>query len=107
MEVRSMVKLIAFETEEELIELAGLTYEELWNVGFNLDDQNIVFQSNTKLHRKPAEEEIQERDYYDKDELIADYDLPCHWLMMQMNNYCVRANYVFYNGMHYYIIHHS
>ena len=30
-----------FETEEELCELTGLTEEELWQKGFNLDDWEI------------------------------------------------------------------
>lgn len=33
--------------------------------------------------------------------------LTAHWLMMQMNNFCVGANYVFLNGKHYYTVHHS
>jgi hypothetical protein len=40
-------------------------------------------------------------------ELIDDYNLPGHWLMMQMNNYCIGANYVFFNGKHYYTVHHA
>lgn len=41
----------------------------------------------------PTADDIQ--DGYEEDELIDDYDLPAHWLMMQMNNFCVGANYVF------------
>ena len=44
--------------------------------------------------------QIQDGD--EEDDLIDDYDLPAHWLMMQMNNFCVGANYVFLNGKHYY-----
>ena len=53
----------------------------------------------------PTADDIQ--DGYEEDELIDDYDLPAHWLMMQMNNFCVGANYVFFNGKHYYTVHHS
>lgn len=42
----------------------------------------------------PTADDIQ--DGYEEDELIDDYDLPAHWLMMQMNNFCVGANYVFF-----------
>ena len=70
-----------------------------------LDDWDIGFQSDKKLHRTPTTADI--KDGYDKDELIDDYDLPAHWLMMQMNNFCVGANYVFLNGKHYYTVHHS
>ena len=53
--------------------------------GFILDDWDIGFQSDIKLHRTPTADDIQ--DGYEEDELIDDYDLPAHWLMMQMNNF--------------------
>lgn len=43
-----MLNLVVFETEEELCELTGLTEEELWQKGFNLDDWGLVF--NPKLN---------------------------------------------------------
>lgn len=46
-----MVNLVVFETEEELCELIGLTEDELWQKGFNLDDWEIGFQSEVKLHK--------------------------------------------------------
>lgn len=100
-----MVKLIEFETEEELMELTGLTEDELWKNGFNLDDWDIGFQSDTKLHKTPTEEDIENG--FNKDELLEDYSLPAHWLMMEMNHYCVGANYVYFNDKHYYTVHHS
>ena len=36
-----MLNLVVFETEEELCELTGLTEQELWEKGFNLDDWEI------------------------------------------------------------------
>jgi hypothetical protein len=100
-----MVNLIVFETEKELCELTGLTREGLWNKGFILDDWDIGFQSDTKLHRTPTTEDL--KDGCEECDLIDDYNLPAHWLMMQMNNYCVGANYVFFNGKHYYTVHHA
>ena len=73
--------------------------------GFILDDWDIGFQSDIKLHRTPTADDIQ--DGYEEDELIDDYDLPAHWLMNQMNSYCVGANYVFLDGKHYYTVHHA
>lgn len=35
-----------------------------------------------------------------KDELIDAFDLPEHWLMMQMNNYIIGANYNIYKHKH-------
>jgi hypothetical protein len=101
-----MVNLIAFDTEEELMELTGLSEDELWENGFNLDDWDIGFQSEIKLHTDPTQEDIDDGEY-SSESLIADWDLPAHWLMLQMNNYCVGANYVFLDGRHYYTVHHS
>lgn len=100
-----MLNLVVFEMEEELCELTGLTERELWDKGFNLDDWDIGFQSEVKLHTTPTEEDVENG--YREDELIATCDLPAHWLMMQMNNYCIGANYVFLDGKHYYTVHHS
>ena len=104
-EHKYMVKLIEFETEEDLIELTGLTEEELWEKGFNLDDWDIGFQSDTKLHKTPTEEDIENG--FCIDDLLEDYSLPAHWLMMEMNHYYVGAHYVFLDGKHYYTVHHS
>ena len=74
-----MLKLIVFETEEELCELTGLTEHELWQKGFNLDDWEIGFQSEVKLHKTPTKKDIENG--YRENELIALFDLPAHWLM--------------------------
>ena len=100
-----MLKLIVFETEEERCELTGLTEHELWQKGFNLDDWEIGFQSEVKLHKTPTKKDIENG--YRENELIALFDLPAHWLMSQMNAYCVGANYVFLDGKHYYTVHHA
>lgn len=100
-----MVKLITFETVQELEELTGLT-EELWNIGFNLDDWDIGFQSDTKLHVDPTPEEIEKGECCEW-ELLVPYRSPAYWLMNQMNNYCVGASYVFYKDKHYYTVHHA
>ena len=99
------VSVKEFETEEELCELTGLTEHELWQKGFNLDDWEIGFQSEVKLHKTPTKKDIENG--YRENELIALFDLPAHWLMSQMNAYCVGANYVFLDGKHYYTVHHA
>lgn len=101
-----MVKLITFETVEELEELTGLTEEELWKSGFNLDDWDIGFQSDTKLHADVTPEELEQGEYCGR-ELPVPFGGPAYWLMNQMNNYCVGAEYVFYKGKHYYTVHHA
>lgn len=101
-----MVKLIAFDTEEELMELTGLSEDELWENGFNLDDWDIGFQSEIKLHSDSTQEDLEE-EICRHGELLASCRLPAHWLMMQMNSYCIGANYVFFDGKHYYTVHHA
>lgn len=103
-----MVKLIGFDTREELSELTGLTADELWDAGFNLDDWDIGFQSEVMLHRTPTQEELaEEPDWYDEDTCLTSPDLPLWWLMSRMENYCVGFSYTEYNGMHYYLVHHA
>lgn len=55
-----MVNLIAFDTEKELCELTGLTESQLWEKGFILDDWDIGFHSDIKLHRTPTADDIQD-----------------------------------------------
>ena len=65
----------------------------------------IGFQSEVKLHKTPTKKDIENG--YRENELIALFDLPAHWLMSQMNAYCVGANFVFHDGKHYYTVHHA
>lgn len=73
--------------------------------GFNLDDWNIGFQSEVKLHKAPATKDIENG--YRENELIVPFDLPAHGLMNQMNSYCIGANYVCLDGKHYYTVRHA
>ena len=70
-----MLNLVVFETEEDLSELTGLTEQELWEKGFNLDDWEIGFQSEVKLHKTPTKKDIENG--YRKNELIALFDFSC------------------------------
>ena len=54
-----MLNLVAFETEEELCELTWLTEQELWERGFNIDDWEIGFQFEVKLHKTPTKKDIE------------------------------------------------
>lgn len=79
-----MTNIVAFENDDELIELTGLSYDELWDNGFNLDDWDIGFQSDKRI------------DYRN-----------LWWLEQSMSNYCVGYDEVEYNGKYYYLVHHS
>ena len=82
-----------FDTREDLRELTGLPGDDydkaLWNAGFDLDDWDWGFVSDT-----PWSE---------------DWDGPYYqcWLMSRMVEYCVGYDHTEYNGRHYYILHHS
>lgn len=79
-----MTNLIAFEKESELTELTGLSRDELWKNGFNLDDWDIGFQSDKKI------------DYAN-----------LGWLENRMDNYCCGYSEVQYKGKYYYLVYHS
>ena len=81
-----------FETREELRELTGLPGdnhdEALWDAGFNLDDWDFGFVSDTE--------------WSENGEPFFEF-----WLMLKMENHCVGYRHTEYNGRHYYIAYHS
>lgn len=118
-----MYNIIMFDTEEELLELTGLkTEQELWNLGFNLDDWDAGFCSEKPLDHVYGDaegEDIKEDYEWDSESYSHDaFDdgfsderrVPnddADWLVTQMENYCVGYHHVEYNGKHYYTVHHA
>ncbi len=99
-----MVNIIMFDNAEDILNLTGLTTRnELWDAGFNLDDWDVGFCCDKKMH-----EEYTYTDEYDGHE-YAEYEwVPeAHWLGFQMESYCAGFNYCECNGKHYYTVHHS
>lgn len=86
-----------FETEDELRQLTGLNYEELWEHGFDLDDWNWGFASIEEWHKEGDFDD----DYYHE---LPDYE---EWLMQRMDDWCVGYEHVEYDGKHYYMIYHA
>ena len=90
-----MKQVTFFETREELAELTGLSMdnhcEAFWNVGFDLDDWDFGFQSDTEWN----EDWNDEHPYYE------------FWLLMKMDCCCVGYKHVEYNEKHYYMVYHS
>lgn len=86
-----------FETREELRELTGLpgdNYDEaLWDAGFDLDDWDFGFVSDT---------EWSDRWGWGDGSSYMEW-----WLLLQMENHCVGYQHTEYNGRHYYIAYHS
>ena len=95
-----MINLVMFSSLNDLEELTGLTHDELWEKGLNLDDLDIGFQSPVKLHTGG-------HDGYFTVDYDSDIYEDARWLIFSMNNYCAGPNYVELNGKHYYTVHHS
>lgn len=86
-----------FETREELRELTGLpgdNYDEaLWDAGFNLDDWDFGFVSDTEWSDRWG--------WGDGDSYLE------WWLLRRMEDHCVGYQHNEFNGRHYYIAYHS
>lgn len=91
-----MKTAIFFDTSEELRELTGLPGDNhdqaLWDAGFNLDDWDFGFVSDT--------------DWKDGwwDDTGSYFE---HWLLNNMSCHCVGYEHVEYGGKHYYMLYHS
>ena len=101
-----MLRFTWFETLDELQSLTGLTREQLWDAGFNLDDWDFGIRCNKILHEVPSKSDIEAGEYHE-DELIVDYDREGYWLMQHMLNHCVGPDYVKFGRWHYYLVHHA
>lgn len=82
-----------FETLNELKELTGLSREALWDAGFDLDDWDFGFVSDTE--------------WTDSWGCGLGNSYMEYWLLSRMENHCVGYQHTEYNGRHYYIAYHS
>lgn len=95
---RNIGKTITFfDTREELRELTGLpgdNYDQaLWDAGFNLDDWDFGFVSDTE--------------WVDGWCLNSNCHYYEEWLLDHMDAHCIGYNHYEYGGKHYYIAYHS
>lgn len=86
-----------FETREELRELTGLPGDNydaaLWDAGFDLDDWDFGFVSDT---------EWIDRWGWGEGGSYMEW-----WLLQRMEDHCVGYQHYEFNGRHYYIAYHS
>ena len=86
-----------FETLEELRKLTGLPADDhdaaLWDAGFDLDDWDFGFVSDT---------EWSEDGWYEGKSPFYEY-----FILDRMENYCVGYKHTEYKGRHYYMMYHS
>ena len=96
-----MINLRMTDNREDLRAWTGLPAdnhdEALWEAGFNLDDWDVCFESDTRLIQECGDDE---ETWF---EPIAE----AWWLVNRMDNYCVGYKEVEYNGKWYYTVHHS
>lgn len=107
-----MTELTAFRTEDDLLKLTGLaTRDELWDVGFNLDDWDIGFQTDRPLFREPTPDELNDPhndiEFYDDIIECVGWNDDLAWLVSRMMAYCVGPSCVEYDGKYYTLVHHS
>ena len=83
-----------FEGEKDLEVLTGLSHDELWDAGFDLDDMDFGIATD--------------------EEWIADNwynypDAPYYktWMLNHMESHCVGYKLVKYKDKYYYTVHHS
>ena len=93
-----MIHLRMTDNREDIRAWTGLPADDhdraLWEAGFDLDDWDVCFESDTRLY--------QEVEDGWKEPISGAW-----WLCSQMDNYCVGYNEVEYNGKWYYTVHHS
>ena len=86
-----------FDTREELRELTGLpsdNYDEaLWDAGFNLDDWDFGFVSDSRWSESWGNGGNSK--YFE------------WWLLSKMDAHCVGYERVVYKGRYYYMLYHS
>lgn len=96
-----MINLRMTNKREDIREWTGLPAdnhdEALWEAGFNLDDWDVCFESDTRLFE----------DVSDGKEVWQEPIGEAWWLVFKMENYCVGYTEVEYNGKWYYTVHHS
>lgn len=125
-----MKTIIAFSTVKDIFEILGWEYpsegsyrmdpeaeklyDSLWENGFNLDDWDGGFACKEPLCRwtNSRDEECEEPDgcgnFSDCDDGVYPvWDPAVEWLGSQMENYCVGYNHCYFQGYHWYTVHHS
>lgn len=96
-----MINLRMTDNREDLRAWTGLpadNYDEaLWEAGFDLDDWDVCFESDTRLLEE----------YDEDDSTWTEPKGEAWWLVTNMESYCVGFDEVEYNGKWYYMVHHA
>lgn len=97
--------LLFFENSNDLSELTGLSREELWKNGFDLDDMDFGFRIKAIKIEKIKGEEYEDERY----DVSPSADLPSYLeqLLLWMGNHCVGYKCVPYGEYVYFTLHHA
>ncbi len=99
-----MDELIFFDSEEDLKLLTGLSSDELWEHGFNLDDWDWGFCTSSDCFKRVEDEFGSSTYVLDESKRYPYYFFH---LLMWMENYCVGYCATKYNDKTYFTLHHS
>lgn len=94
--------IVFFEDAKDLESLTGLSHDELWDKGFDLDDMDWGFVSDENYITETEDE-------FGDISMEIKYDIPqfAYQILSMMESYCVGFHHVEYNNKHYYTLHHS
>lgn len=92
-----MVTLTWFESEQDLQALTGLSHDELWDAGFDLDDWDFGFVCDRELNIQAYAEEDFDCGYFHLIKAL------CTFLGFSAPS----KTHTVYNGKHYYMSYHS
>ena len=85
-----------FDNIGELREITGVSednyHQVLWDAGFNLDDWDFGFVSDTEWNE----------DWWSNNAPYYQF-----WMLDRMSSHCVGYEHVEYGGRHYYMLYHS
>lgn len=85
-------QVVFYDNTKELEGLTGLSEEELWSSGFDLDDMDFGIMTDREWNIDGWDDEDP---YYES------------WLLYRMDQHCVGYTHTEFNGKHYYTVHHS
>lgn len=89
---------------DQLKMYTDLTQDQLWAAGFDLDDLDVIFVSDARLHRTGEPDED-----WDGEDIVEAPGLPAaaHWTARMLFEQPRIMVYHEYEGRHYYMIYHA
>ena len=98
-----IANLTLFSTIADLEHLTGLSYEGLWEAGFDLDDFDFGLSSDVPLHTYERAD-----DWPDSDPgiIAGTGDMAADWIVSSMTHHRGEPLITEYDGRYWYLLHH-